>query len=124
MAISQRRARRKKSGSRYKEDRKKRLFELGNKPTLTRLDARKVRVLRVMGGNKKVRILRTDVANVTNKEGKSMKLKILNIVENEANAQFVRRNIFNKGSIIETEKGKAKVTSRPGQDGTVNAVLI
>jgi small subunit ribosomal protein S8e len=33
-------------------------------------------------------------------------------------------NVITKGAIIETEKGLAKVVSRPGQDGVVNAVLI
>ncbi|MCE4622698.1 MAG: 30S ribosomal protein S8e, partial [Desulfurococcales archaeon] len=32
--------------------------------------------------------------------------------------------IIVKGAIIETTEGKAIVTSRPGQDGVVNAVLI
>ncbi|RLF79472.1 30S ribosomal protein S8e, partial [Thermococci archaeon] len=41
-----------------------------------------------------------------------------------ANRQYVRRNIITKGAIIQTEIGKAIVTSRPGQDGVVNAVLI
>ena len=46
------------------------------------------------------------------------------VVENPANRHFVRRNIMTKGTVIETEKGKARITSRPGQDGTINAVLI
>jgi small subunit ribosomal protein S8e len=29
-----------------------------------------------------------------------------------------------KGAIIQTEIGKARVTSRPGQSGAINAVLI
>ena len=36
----------------------------------------------------------------------------------------VRRNILTKGAIIETDAGKAKITNRPGQEGTVNAVLV
>ncbi|MEK6848627.1 MAG: 30S ribosomal protein S8e, partial [Nanoarchaeota archaeon] len=41
-----------------------------------------------------------------------------------ANRHFIRRNIMTKGSVIDTELGKARITSRPGQDGVVNAVLI
>ena len=52
------------------------------------------------------------------------KVKIKTIIENQANRNFVRRNIMNKGAIIDTEIGKAKITSRPGQDGTVNAILV
>jgi len=29
-----------------------------------------------------------------------------------------------KGSVIDTEFGKAVITSRPGQDGVVNAVIV
>jgi len=46
------------------------------------------------------------------------------VLENPANRHFVRRNILTKGTIIETVKGKAKITGRPGQEGMVNAVLI
>ena len=58
------------------------------------------------------------------KSGKSSASKIIEVVENSANPNYVRQNIITKGSIIETEKGKAKVTSRPGQHGVVNAVLV
>ena len=61
---------------------------------------------------------------IDSKTGKSSKVKIKSVVENPADMHFVRRNIITKGAIIETEKGKAKVTSRPSQDGIVNAVLI
>jgi len=56
--------------------------------------------------------------------GKAQKVKILSVVENPADSQFIRRNIITKGAVVETELGRAKVTSRPGQDGVVNAVLI
>ncbi len=66
-----------------------------------------------------------DTANVYDKKTKKFyKTKIKNVAENPANRHYVRRNIMTRGAIIETEKGKAVVTSRPGQDGTVNAVLI
>ena len=46
------------------------------------------------------------------------------VVENPANRHYIRRNILTRGTIIKTEKGNARITSRPGQDGVVNAVLI
>jgi len=52
------------------------------------------------------------------------KTKIKSVIENKANPQYIRRNIITKGAVIETELGKAKVTSRPGQHGILNAVLI
>ena len=53
-----------------------------------------------------------------------MKVKILRILDTPANREFAKRDIIVKGSIIETEKGRAIVTSRPGQDGIVNAILL
>ena len=46
------------------------------------------------------------------------------MVENPSNVNYVRRNIVTKGAVIETSEGRARVTSRPGQTGQVNAVLI
>ena len=78
-----------------------------------------------MGGNRKTRLLSADKANLFDpKTKKHEQVKIKTILENPANRHFVRRNIMTKGCIVETEKGKAKITSRPGQDGIVNAVLI
>jgi SSU ribosomal protein S8E len=43
--------------------------------------------------------------------------------QNPANPHYVQRNIMGKGSIVQTELGEAVITSRPGQDGVVNAIL-
>ena len=53
-----------------------------------------------------------------------LKPEILTVLENSANTHFVRRNIVTKGAVVETEIGKVKITSRPGQKGIVNGVLI
>jgi len=125
MGISQLRPNRKQSGSRYTAYRKQRLNELGKKPTLTKLEKKRAHIKRVLGANLKSKLLSTDIANVYDpKSKKYSKVKIKTIAESPANRHFTRRNIMTKGCIIETESGKAKVTSRPGQDGTVNAVLI
>ena len=113
------------SGSVYKEWRKKKLRELGSDPSHTKLAARKVQSSRVIGGNRKLRMLSCDTANLYDPKSKSSKMaKIKTIVENPANSNFIRRNIMTKGAIIDTEFGRARITSRPGQHGTVNAVLI
>ena len=125
MAISHLRSKRKPSGGRYVAARKKKLRELGSDPTFTRLGKRTVRIKRVRGGNTKVRLLREETANVyIPSEKKYEKLKIDLIIENPANRHFVRRNIMTKGTIIQTVKGNARITSRPAQDGVINAVLI
>jgi SSU ribosomal protein S8E len=50
--------------------------------------------------------------------------EIKNVVENPANPHYVRRNIINKGAVLETNMGKIKVTSRSGQNGALNGVLL
>ncbi len=67
--------------------------------------------------------LSVDFVNLVGKDGKTTKTKIKNVVDNPADKHLARRNIMTKGAIIETEHGKAKITSRPGQDGVINAVL-
>ncbi len=118
------RSKRKVSGGRYRSFRGKRKYELVGQPALTKLDETKSKKKRVMGGNKKNKLLSTDVVNLVGKDGKVVKTKIKNVVDNPADKHLARRNIMTKGAIVETEQGKAKVTSRPGQDGVINAVLI
>ena len=125
MVLSQHRSRRKPSGGRLRSALSKKLHNLGRLPTLTKIGAHKLRKLRVRGANEKVRVLFAEFANIVNpKDNSFRKVKIKTVVENKANRHYVRRNILTKGAVVETELGKAKVTSRPGQDGTVNAVLV
>ena len=58
------------------------------------------------------------------KTKKYSRVKIDQVIDNPANRNFVRRNILTKGTIIKTSKGNAKIVSRPGQEGMLNAVLI
>ena len=125
MALSQGRPKRKQTGARYKDFRKKRQHELGREPSFTKLDKKRVSVFRVMGAHRKLKLLSSDTANLYDPKSKSYnQAKIKTITDNPANRHFIRRNIMTKGSVIDTELGKARITSRPGQDGTVNAVLI
>ncbi len=125
MALTNKRSKRKVTGGRYKGFRKKRVKEIRRLPILTKLSERVVKTLRGIGGNKKQVTQSTNIANVYDtKEKKYKKATIKGIVENPANRHFARRNILTKGAIIDTDLGKAKVTSRPGQGGTVNAVLV
>ncbi|MBW2965225.1 30S ribosomal protein S8e [Candidatus Woesearchaeota archaeon] len=125
MAISQAKSRQSPSGARYKDSRKKKQYELGSTPTLTKVGERKPKTARTLGGSSKMRLLTADVANLFDpKTKKSVKVKILDVADNPANRYFSRRDIITKGCIIVTDKGKARVTSRPGQEGTVNAVLL
>ncbi len=56
--------------------------------------------------------------------GKTTLAKIHSVIENQSNPNYVRRNILVKGAIIETDKGRARITSRPGKDGVINGILL
>ena len=125
MAQWQGRSKRKLSGGRIRLHRKKRTFEIGREKQFTTVGHYKNAKIRTMGHNQKMRLINSEMANVMDpKTKKASRVKIITVVENSANPFYVRRNILNKGAIIDTELGKARVTSRPGQQGLVNAILI
>lgn len=121
--ISRKRPKRKASGGIYQDGRKKQKSESAGVPTMSKLGAIKRKIVRVLGGNQKVRVLQTENVNLFDGT-KYVQTKIKTVAESPANRNFVRRNILTKGTIIETEQGKAKITSRPGQTGSLNAVLV
>ncbi len=125
MARSQQRSRRKSTGGLYRSYRTKRKFELARFSANTKLSKeKKVKAIRIKGGKAKRILLSATTINVADKKGKAVKTEILNVVGNPANPHLVRRNIITKGAIVETKLGRARVTSRPGQEGTVNGVLV
>ncbi len=125
MAILQLRSRRKNTGGRYIRPLVRRLSRMGGLPIFTKIGETKTKSLRVIGGNSKDKLLAVKKANVYNpKTKKHAVATIKNIVENPANRHYVRRNILTKGAIVETDKGRAQITSRPGQSAFVNATLL
>jgi small subunit ribosomal protein S8e len=123
MGIYQGRSRRKKTGGRYRDYRSKKKYQMGSTPVLTRIGEEKKKIIRTKGGNKKIKLKSTFYANIRGPDGMK-KVKILNVEENSANKQFVQANVLTKGAIIETELGKARITSRPGQHGVINGILV
>ena len=125
MAILQLRSNRKSTGGRYKRVLVKRLARLGRLPSLTSIGKTKAKSVRTIGGNSKEKTLRTDKVNLYDPTAKTHEVvEMKNTIDNPANRHYVRRNILTKGSVIEPTKGKAKITSRPGQGATVNATLV
>ncbi len=126
MGIYQGKDLKKISGGRRRPHRKNRKYELGRFPALTTVsEDEKIVTIRVRGGNVKIRAKRIKYANVVDPDtGKAQRAEIKKVVETPANREYARRNIITKGAIIETSVGLARVTSRPGQDGVVNAILI
>lgn len=118
------RSRRSYTGAKIKAYRSKRIHEQGRESADTRIAAAKRKNVATAGGNRKVRLLQCDVVNVTDAQGKTRKASILTVTGNAANEHYVWRKILTKGAVIKTDLGDAKVTSRPGQDGVINAVLV
>ena len=73
---------------------------------------------------KKTALKSIDFVNLSTGEAKVKKSKIIKVLENATNNDYKRRGIITKGAILETQEGKCKVVSKPGQNGIVNAVLL
>jgi len=102
--------------------RDKRLRHVGGEPVHTKIGAKLVKKVKVKGGKTKAKVKRIDVANVATKNG--IKKAEIIAVEKGNNAELTRENVITKGAIVKTNMGLVKITSRPGQDGTVNGKLI
>ena len=77
------------------------------------------------GRSKKMPVIAIKQVNVTDpKKNVTMRAEIEDVENNPANTDYQRRKVITRGTIIKTSKGRARVTSRPGQDGIMNAVLI
>ena len=77
------------------------------------------------GSNMKTPALRVTMVNVTDpKKNQTFRVEIQDVETNPASMDYQRRKVITRGTIIKTPRGNAKVTSRPGQDGILNAVLV
>jgi small subunit ribosomal protein S8e len=125
MARSHARSKRKYTGKKYKHFRKKRKRELARLTIDTEIGDYKVKKQRVLGGNYKLKLFSSSFINVTDPNtNKTSKVRILGFESNAASKDLNRRHILTKGAIVETELGNAKITSRPGQHGLLNGVLV
>ena len=125
MGLWQGKSKRKTTGGRRVYARGKRKTEIGSEKQTCVVGDNNRKLGRVRAGHHKVRALSLKEALVLDpKTNKVKKVEIQYIVENPANPHYVQRSIITKGATIQTKLGKAKVTSRPGQHGVVNAVLI
>jgi small subunit ribosomal protein S8e len=116
---------RKKTGGKKRAYRTKRLRDAGNPPIETELGETQNKIETGRSGHKKIKLVRGRYVNVSNlSTGRSEKMEILEVIENPANIDYNRRGVITKGAIIRTERGNARIVSRPGQDGLLNAILI
>jgi small subunit ribosomal protein S8e len=127
MSYYQGRDNKKPTGGRFRISRKKRRYELGSPPIETSLasEGEQRSPERAYGGNVKVKLDEALFVNVTDPKTKiTKKCRIIKVKDNPSNVDYARRGIITKGAIVETELGDARITSRPGQHGLLNAVLI
>lgn len=114
---------RKISGGRYKKNRKKRLHELPGQTRNVKLGEIKRKTQKTIGKKRKTFLLKANMINV--KIGNKIhRLEIKNVIETPSNRFLARQNILSKGTIVQTDKGKVKITNRPSQEAMVNGVLI
>ncbi|MEK6847650.1 MAG: 30S ribosomal protein S8e [Nanoarchaeota archaeon] len=114
---------RKISGGKYRKSRKKKLYELPGQRREVKLGEEKRKTQIVLGRNKKTFLLKAKLVNVRI-GNKIQKLEIKNVLETPSNRFLARQNLLSKGTIVQTDKGKVRITNRPSQEGMVNGVLI
>ena len=125
MGIWMKKSLRKPSGGRIRPNAGKKRREISREVMPTTIGIKSIKKVRVTGNNEKSRILKIDKINVTDrKTGKTTVAILKTVIENPANPHYVRRNIINKGAMVETDMGKIRVTSRSGQSGALNGVLL
>lgn len=112
------------SGGKYIQQRKKKKNErTGQKKVVKLSDSEKRKTTRVRGGFLKTFFLRAKFVNVQDK-GKTKRVEIKNVVSTPSNRFLARQNVVTKGTIVETDLGNVRITSRPTQEGAINGVLV
>ena len=80
---------------------KKRKFEMGRQPAMTKLGQKRVRPVRCRGGNYKYRALRIDAGNFSwGSEALTRKTRVLDVVYNATNNELVRTKTIVKNCIV------------------------
>jgi small subunit ribosomal protein S8e len=125
MGLWQGRPHRKRTGGRLRLNRKKRRFEIARELQFPTIGEPSLKLYRVRGANRKVRILSALRVNVYDPSTRTTRpARAVTVRENAANPNYVQRNIITRGALLETDLGLVRVLSRPGQDGVLNGVLV
>ncbi len=111
------------TGAKTSSKRKRRIFERGLRFLEARIGPGNIKTVRTRGGSVKRKIVSEEKISVSDK-GKTKVTKILSVEENPANLHYVRRNVLTKGAVVKTEMGRVRITTRPGQQGTLNGKLL
>ena len=104
-----------KSRRKFQTDRYPNEALMGDQVTVTR---------KTRGANRKTALKTANVVNVVMADGKIKSSEIVKVLETQTNNDYQRRGIITKGAIVETKDGECRIVSRPGQDGTLNGILV
>lgn len=122
MAVRHDRSHTKKTGGTTRPYRKSRKYDHGSEFSAPELGENRVEKRDGRGGTEKNVVRRSETVNLA-VDDEVKQVEIESVEENPANPNYVRRSLLTKGTVIDTEEGEAVITSRPGQDGVVNAKL-
>ena len=111
------------TGGRKHTSRSRRKYEIDRFPNEALVGDQITITRKVRGKNNKTAVKTIDSVNLAI-DSKIKRVKIIKVLENATNNDYQRRGVISKGAILETEEGKCRVVSRPGQHGTVNAILV
>ena len=104
-----------KTRQKFQTDRYPNEALMGDQETSTR---------KTRGNNSKTGLKTVSHVNLVISDAKIKRSKIVKVLENQTNNDYQRRGVITKGAVLETEDGKCKVVSRPGQSGVINAILV
>ena len=116
---------RKHTGGLIKHTRSRRSDEKDSFSVDTLLGDHSIRVKNSRGGNVKISLVSDNFVNVIDKSNNSIKKGAINrVLKNPSNRDYERRGVITRGAILDTELGKVRVLSRPGQSGIIDGILI
>ena len=99
-------------------------FQIDRYPNEALMGEQETATRKTRGNNRKTALKTVNHVNLVLPNAKIKRSKIVRVLENQTNNDYQRRGVITKGAILETEDGKCKVISRPGQNGVINAILV
>ena len=99
-------------------------FDIDRYPNEALMGEQETATRKTRGNNRKTALKTVSHVNLVLPDTKIIRTKITRVLENQTNNDYQRRGVITKGAIVETKDGKCKIVSRPGQNGTLNGILV
>ena len=92
---------RRATGGKRPQPRKKRKFELGRPASNTKLGAKRIHIVRTYGGNRKKRAMRLESGNFSwGSEACTRKTRVVDVMYNASNNELLRTKTLVKNAIV------------------------